>query len=240
VDVYFGGMEHTTLHLLYSRFWNEFLFDQKLVTVSEPYVKRVPHGIVLGPDGEKMSKSRGNVVNPQDFVEKFGADATRMYEMFLGPHGETIAWNEQGILGVRRFLDRVWTWGNEVASAPHAKQKAAVESEKVDRLLHKLTKKITEDLNAFRFNTCVSAFMEFHNEAKDEFISLPGLRRFLSLMHPFAPHLAEELASRAGVKRSLQLEPWPEFDPAKVADAIVTAVGAVTVMTMRLPLLQCR
>ncbi len=227
VDVYFGGMEHTTLHLLYARFWNQFLFDRGLATCREPFEKRVPHGIVLGPDGEKMSKSRGNVVNPQDFVEKFGADATRMYEMFLGPHGETIAWNEQGILGVRRFLDRVWTWGNEVVSAPHAKQKTAVETEKVDRLLHKLTKKITEDLNAFRFNTCVSAFMEFHNEVKDEFISLAGLRRFLSLMHPFAPHLAEELASCAGVKRSLQLEPWPEFDPAKVADATVTVVVQV-------------
>ncbi len=121
VDVYFGGMEHTTLHLLYSRFWNLFLYDQGLVREKEPYAKRKPHGIVLGPDGEKMSKSRGNVVDPQGVVKQYGADVLRMYEMFLGPHEAMVAFNDKGIVGVARFLDRVWNWVNEIAEAPHSK-----------------------------------------------------------------------------------------------------------------------
>ena len=241
VDVYFGGMEHTTLHLLYSRFWNLFLYDQGLVTVKEPYVKRAPHGIILGPDGEKMSKSRGNVVNPDAIVKDFGADTLRMYELFLGPHEATVSWNEHGHIGVRRFLDRVWNWVNELAEAPHAKrvvsskqQESSVKnSPKVERALHRLIKKITEDLEIFHFNTCISAFMEFHNQIKDEFITLESVKTFLILLYPFAPHMAEELnqiiSSSAGQRvskasKSLQLEKWPEFDPSLIMDQTVEII----------------
>ncbi len=194
VDVYFGGMEHTTLHLLYSRFWNLFLYDQKLVTEKEPYKRRFPHGIILGPDGEKMSKSRGNVVDPQKLVKEFGADAVRMYQLFLGPHGDMIAWNDQGIVGVKRFLDRVWSWAQQL-NIEDIRLKI-VDSEIVEREINKLVKKITEDLEAMRFNTCISAFMSFLNEVKDEQVSLETVRKFLILLSPFAPHIAEELLER--------------------------------------------
>ncbi len=221
VDVYFGGMEHTTLHLLYSRFWNLFLYDQKLVTAREPYTMRKPHGIILGTDGEKMSKSRGNVVNPDSIVKSYGADTLRMYELFLGPHEATVSWNEYGHIGVRRFLDRVWGWGNEVESK---KLKVESESENVQRALHRLTKKITEDIENFRFNTSVSAFMEFHNEVKDEPVSVLSLKIFLTVLYPFAPHVAEELNSIIGNKTSLQLEPWPKFNPEMIVEDTVEIV----------------
>ncbi|MBI5529963.1 MAG: class I tRNA ligase family protein [Candidatus Doudnabacteria bacterium] len=236
VDVYLGGMEHTTLHLLYSRFWNLFLYDQGLVTVSEPYKKRHPHGIVLGPDGEKMSKSRGNVVNPDEVVKKYGADTLRMYEMFLGPHESMVSWNDQGVVGVRRFLDRVWTWVNEIAEAPHQQESGirnqesrAKDTDKVQRALNKLIKKITEDLENFRFNTSISAFMEFHNEIKDEFITLESIKTFLILLYPFAPHIAEELnekVSKVEKKKvgSLQYLSWPNFDPALVIESSVEII----------------
>jgi len=224
VDVYFGGMEHTTLHLLYSRFWNLFLYDQGLVTSKEPYVKRHPHGIILGPDGEKMSKSRGNVVNPDDIVKQYGADTLRMYELFLGPHEATVSWNDKGVVGVRRFLDRVWVWVNEIAQAPHRKESSVQDTDKVKRALHKLIKKITEDVENFRFNTSVSAFMEFHNEIKDEFITLTSLKTFLILLYPFAPHIAEELHQTLKGKGSLQNVVWPNFDPALIVDANVEIV----------------
>ncbi len=239
VDVYFGGMEHTTLHLLYSRFWNLFLFDQGLVSSREPYALRKPHGIVLGPDGEKMSKSRGNVVDPQSIVKQYGADVLRMYEMFLGPHEAMVAWNDKGIVGVARFLDRVWNWVNEIAEAPHNKvtsDKSQVtrDTEKVERELNKLIKKITVDIEGFSFNTCISAFMEFHNAIKDDFITLESVKKFLLVLYPFAPHIAEELnlilpavtlnRDRERRLQSLQLETWPMFDDSKLIESQVTVV----------------
>lgn len=250
VDVYFGGMEHTTLHLLYSRFWNLFLEDQGLVTEKEPYKKRLPHGIILGPDGEKMSKSRGNVVNPDTIVNSHGADTLRMYEMFLGPHEATVSWNEQGHIGVKRFLDRIWNWVNEIAEAPHSKQvtsdKLQVtrigDTPKVEKALHRLIKKITEDLEAFHFNTCISSFMEFHNEVKDEFITLESVRTFLVLLYPFAPHISEEMYQIIGEsnfakatsdrsenrktkkQKSVQFEAWPKFNPELVMDKTVEII----------------
>ncbi len=224
VDIYFGGMEHTTLHLLYSRFWNLFLYDQKLVTVKEPYVMRRPHGIVLAADGEKMSKSRGNVVNPDDIVKSHGADTLRMYELFLGPHESSVSWNDQGVVGVKRFLDRAWQWVNELAEAPHRKDSSVKDSKKVEKALNRLIMKVTEDLQNFRFNTCVSAFMEFHNEIKDEFITLKSVQAFLVVLYPFAPHLSEELNQILGFKKSLQLESWPGYDPAKTLDQTIEIV----------------
>ena len=229
VDVYFGGMEHTTLHLLYSRFWNLFLYDQKLVTAREPYKMRKPHGIVLGPDGEKMSKSRGNVVNPDDVVKMYGADTLRMYELFLGPHEAMVSWNDKGIIGVYRFLDRVWNWVNQFQV--ESRKSKVKDGEVVQRAINKLIKKVTEDIENFRFNTCISAFMEFHNAVKDEPISNETLKKFLVLLYPFAPHVAEELNQLIGGKKSLQLETWPKFDVSKLvestADIIIQVNGKV-------------
>lgn len=211
VEVYFGGMEHTTLHLLYSRFWHRFLYDQGLVPTEEPYTERVPHGIILAADGEKMSKSRGNFVNPDDIVKSYGADTMRMYELFLGPHEGTVSWNDQGIVGVKRFLDRVWKW-------VHDHQNDEQTSNIVDQELNKLMKKIGSDIEAYRFNTAVAAFMQFHNTIKDESISKERIVEFLRLLYPFAPHVTEELHELLGSSGSLQKESWPEFDPSKVAN----------------------
>lgn len=219
VDVYFGGMEHTTLHLLYSRFWNLFLYDQGLVTSKEPYTKRHPHGIVLASDGEKMSKSRGNVVDPQTIVKSHGADTLRMYELFLGPHEMSVSWNDKGVVGVKRFLDRVWGWISAKGQGLSAK-----DSEKADKLLHRLIKKITEDIENFRFNTAISAFMEFHNQVKDEAVSKEYFQTFLKLLYPFAPHISEELFSLLGNKKSLQEETWPMYDEAKIIESIVDVI----------------
>lgn len=205
VDLYNGGMEHTTLHLLYSRFWHKALYDLKLVPQSEPYQKRISHGMVLAEDGKKMSKSLGNVVNPDDVIKEYGADTMRMYEMFMGPFAEAIPWDTKGILGVRRFLDRV----NSLS------EKVEKDGRNVDEhLVHKTIKKVTEDINEFRFNTAVSALMimvnEMHNHKE---VGQGAFEKLLLLLSPFAPHLAEELWEKLGNKESIHLEFWPQFDP---------------------------
>lgn len=219
VDLYFGGMEHTTLHLLYSRFWNIFLYDQGLVPVSEPYTKRVPHGIILAHDGSKMSKSKGNVVNPDSIVKEFGADVLRMYELFLGPHGASVSWNDQGIVGVARFLDRVWYWANKL--------QVSEDSELVTQKLNALIKKVTFDIESHSFNTIVSSLMEFHNDIKDEPISKDSVIAFLKLMSPLAPHIAEELNQIIGGEQDLQVQSWPKYDPAKLVTSEVKIVVQV-------------
>ncbi|MEK7559897.1 MAG: class I tRNA ligase family protein, partial [Patescibacteria group bacterium] len=215
VDLYFGGMEHTTLHLLYSRFWHLFLYDKKLVPVPEPYTKRVPHGIILGPDGEKMSKSRGNIVNPDNIIKEYGADTLRMYEMFLGPHEATVAWKTEGIVGIKRFLDRIWKLSQRSGHSD-----TFVDS---DRLLHKTIKKVTEDIENFRFNTAISALMIFLN--KIERLDVKNLkleiRNFLLLLAPFAPHMTEEIwRNILKNKKSIHLEAWPKYDPKLIEDDI--------------------
>src|SRR3989338_786103 len=210
VDLYFGGMEHTTLHLLYSRFWNQFLYDQGLVTQPEPYLRRQPHGIILGEDGEKMSKSRGNVVSPDALIEKHGADAARMYQMFLGPHEAMISWNDRGTVGVSRFLEKIWRWANGPTQG--------TDSPTVTKALNKLIKKVGEDIEGIQFNTAVAAMMDFYNQVKNESVSPTLIKKFLQVLYPFAPHIAEELNEVLGGKTSLQLETWPEFDPAQIID----------------------
>ena len=217
VDLYNGGMEHTTLHLLYSRFWNKFLYDCGLVPVSEPYARRVSHGMVLAADGKKMSKSLGNVINPDEVVTNVGADSLRLYEMFMGPFADTIPWSMEGVKGVRRFLEKIWNLGN--VSLGFKTQ--ANEKETINRNLHKTIKKITDDIENMKFNTAVSAMMIFVNEAQAEGLAKDELEKFLIVLAPFAPHLAEELWSRLGHKQSIFKEKWPAYDANLTKDEIV-------------------
>ncbi len=220
VNTYIGGAEHAVLHLLYSRFFVKALRDLKMLDFGEPFLKLRNIGLILGPDGEKMSKSRGNVINPDDVVKQFGADSLRMFEMFMGPLEDAKPWMTQGIVGIKRFLDRIWFWVNDL----EANKKFATNSPKAQKHLHKLTKKITEDITQYHFNTCISAFMEFHNQTKDEPVSKEFVSTFLKLLYPFAPHMSEELHLIIGGKKSLQLEAWPEHDEKLTVDDTVEIV----------------
>lgn len=226
VDVYFGGLEHTTLHLLYSRFWNLFLFDQGLVTTKEPFMRRVPHGIVLASDGEKMSKSRGNVVNPDEIAEKFGADTLRMYEMFLGPHEATVSWSDKGVVGVKRFLDKAWKFGEMFSVAAASKE---TDHETLG-LLNRTIKKITNDIETFSFNTAISALMILLNqyEKSQKTISVLAWEDFLKLLAPFAPHITEELWHKLGHKDSIHLQPWPKYDEKLAKEERITVVVQIS------------
>jgi leucyl-tRNA synthetase len=207
VDWYNGGMEHTTLHLLYSRFWNKFLYDIGVVPVSEPYKKRTSHGMVLGEGGEKMSKSRGNVVNPDHIVKKFGADTFRLYEMFIGPFDQAIAWDYRGLGGCHRFLGKAWN----ISQNKNVSNK--VKNPHLEKLLHQTIKKVGDDIESMNFNTAVSSLMIFVNECyNSEDIPQKIRETFPKLLAPFAPYLAEELWEKLGHKNSIHLEPWPKYD----------------------------
>ena len=215
IDWYNGGMEHTTLHLLYSRFWHKFLFDIGVVPCSEPYAKRTSHGMVLGESGEKMSKSRGNVVNPDDVVREQGADTLRIYEMFMGPFDQAIPWDTKGVIGVRRFLDRVFNIFNfqDIALADQSDNELEI-------LLNKTIKKVGEDAEEMRFNTAVSSLMILSNKIYEKkSVTSELLEKFLLILSPFAPHLCEELWQKLGHQESIALEKWPEYDPNKIQDA---------------------
>jgi len=217
VDWYNGGMEHTTLHLLYSRFVYKFLYDIEVAPTPEPYQRRTSHGIVLAEDGRKMSKSFGNVINPDEICQKYGADTLRCYEMFMGPFGETISWSTQGVKGVHRFLEKVWRL--------QEKMKTTAQNPKLDRLLHKTIKKIDEDLESCKFNTTISALMILANELdKEEEISPNHYSIFLILLSPFVPHLAEELWQKLGHKNSIFFEKWPRYDPKLIKEERVILV----------------
>lgn len=214
VDWYNGGMEHTTLHLLYSRFWNKFLFDIGLVPTSEPYQKRTSHGLILAEGGEKMSKSKGNVVNPDEIVRLYGTDTLRVYEMFMGPFSEPVAWSTESIIGPRRFLDRVWKLGNKVA-----KTESSTESAEIESLLQKTVQKVSDDIESMSFNTVVSSLMVLQNAfEKAESISKKQFSTFLQLLAPLAPHIAEELWSMFGNTDSITFAPWPNADLSKISD----------------------
>lgn len=215
VDLYLGGAEHAVLHLLYARFWNMVLFDIGAVPAEEPFAKLVNQGLILGEDGEKMSKSRGNVVNPDDILKEYGADVFRMYEMFMGPLQDMKPWSTKNIAGIARFLNKVWELSQQVES-----KKLKVESEELEILLHKTIKKVGEDIETMSFNTAISAMMMLANEmqeAKD--FPLGIFDKFLIILSPFAPHLAEELWSKLGHKESIFKEAWPAYDPEKIIDA---------------------
>ncbi|HET9887487.1 MAG TPA: leucine--tRNA ligase [bacterium] len=220
VDVYIGGAEHAVLHLLYSRFWHKVLFDLGYVSTAEPFQKLMNQGMILGEDGEKMSKSRGNVINPDDVVNEHGADGLRLYEMFMGPLEVDKAWSTTGIQGISRFLDRVWR-AVQLPDPPGGDDPHRV-------VRHRTIRKVTEDIEKVRHNTAISALMEYVNVITKAEVIAPEDRRALALMlSPLAPHLAEEIWERLGNTRSLAYEKWPEFDPAVAAAEKVTVVVQV-------------
>jgi leucyl-tRNA synthetase len=215
VDWYNGGMEHTTLHLLYSRFWNKFLFDIGAVPVSEPYKKRTSHGIILAADGVKMSKSLGNVVNPDGVIETFGADTLRLYEMFMGPFDQMVSWNTDSIVGPRRFLEKVWRC--------REKTQKGISDPGLDSSLQRTIKKVASDIESMQFNTAVSTMMIFANEMdKAAAIPVDIYEMFLKILAPFAPHVVEELWNMLGHDASIHLESWPKADESKMMSGMAT------------------
>jgi leucyl-tRNA synthetase len=207
VDWYNGGMEHTTLHLLYSRFWNIFLHDCGLVPESEPYAKRTSHGMVLGEGGEKMSKSRGNVINPDDVVKQYGADVFRLYEMFIGPFDQAAAWDTKGISGLDRFIKKIWKLFTETTI------KNREETRDEARILHSTIKKVSEDIDSLDLNTAISQMMIFVNEfSKNDDLAKSAAEAFVKILSPFAPHIAEELWEKLENQSPVALQDWPEFD----------------------------
>lgn len=209
VDWYNGGMEHTTLHLLYSRFWHKFLYDIGVVTTEEPYMKRTSHGMILGENGEKMSKSRGNVVNPDDIIGEFGADTLRMYEMFIGDFEKAAPWNSDGVKGCKRFLDRIW-----------ALQETLIDGEdyrlEIETVMHQTIKKVTEDIENLKFNTAIAAMMSLLNVISGtKEVNRAEYKTLLILLNPFAPHITEELYSSLGYGNMVSDSAWATFDEEK-------------------------
>ena len=212
VDWYNGGMEHTTLHLLYSRFWHKFLYDQGVVPTPEPYQKRTSHGMILGSNGEKMSKSRGNVVNPDDIVQDYGADTLRTYVLFMGDYGAATPWNENSVKGCKRFLERVAGFTDMLSEDK--------ETEKLETPLHKTIKKVSSDIEDMKFNTAIAALMTLTNDVYNVGkISKEQLQTFIKLLCPFAPHLCEEMWEATGGEGFLSLASWPTYEEAKTVDA---------------------
>lgn len=216
IDWYNGGMEHTVLHLLYSRFWNQFLYNAGHIPFKEPYAKRTSHGMILAKGGEKMSKSKGNVVNPDDMIEQFGADALRTYIMFMGPFDQAVEWDTNGLVGVRRFIERVW----------NLQEKVKVDTsldKKIEVLLHKTIKAVTQDVDEMSFNTAIARMMELQNELnKLEAVPQDVYTTLIKLLSPFAPHLCEELWQRFEGKGSVSFAEWPQYQEELTKDASIT------------------
>ncbi len=214
VDWYNGGMEHTTLHLLYSRFWHKFLYDIGVVPTREPYAKRTSHGMILGENGEKMSKSRGNVVNPDKIVDTYGADTMRLYEMFIGDFEKAAPWSPKSIKGCRRFLERVWSLAEKVQDGDEY-------SKEHEALMHRTIKKVGEDADNLKANTAIAALMTMLNEFYDKGVNRAEYKTFLALLNPFAPHITEELWQQLGETGLLSVAPWPAYDEAKTVESTV-------------------
>ena len=215
VDWYNGGMEHTTLHLLYSRFWHKFLYDQGVVPTPEPYQKRTSHGMILGSNGEKMSKSRGNVVNPDDIVQDYGADTLRTYEMFIGAFDLSASWSEEGVKGCRRFLERVWKLQDILTDEEGY-------SADLETKMHQTIKKVSSDFENLKYNTAIAAMMSLINEFyKKNAITRGEYKTLLTLLNPVAPHITEELWQTAGFEGRLYQAAWPEFEEEKTVESVV-------------------
>ena len=216
VDWYNGGMEHTTLHLLYSRFWHKFLYDIGVVPNPEPYAKRTSHGMILGENGEKMSKSRGNVINPDDIINEYGADTMRLYEMFIGDFEKAAPWNTSSIKGCKRFLDRVWSLKENVIDGEA--YRSEVESE-----VHKMIRKVTDDIENLKMNTAIASMMAFINTVGNT-INKAEYKTLLILLNPFAPHITEEIWEEMGFEGRLNAAKWPEYDESKCVESTVEIV----------------
>ena len=218
VDWYNGGMEHTTLHLLYSRFWHKFLYDIGVVPTSEPYMKRTSHGMILGENGEKMSKSRGNVVNPDDIVDRYGADTMRLYEMFIGDFEKAAPWNSDSIKGCKRFVERYWNLQEIVCDSDEY-------SADIEPLMHKTIKKVTEDIDNLKSNTAIAAMMTLLNKIYEKkSITKAELKTLTILLNPFAPHVTEEVWERMGFGGAVHEASWPEYDESKTVENTVEIV----------------
>ena len=215
VDWYNGGMEHTTLHLLYSRFWHRFLYDQGVVPTKEPYQKRTSHGMILGSNGEKMSKSRGNVVNPDEIIDEFGADTLRTYEMFIGAFDLAASWQDEGVRGCRRFLERVWKLQDIVTDEEGY-------SSDLEATIHKTIKKVSSDFETLKFNTAIAAMMSLINDfTKKGSVTKDELKTFLILLNPVAPHITEEIWSVCGFGGYVYEQSWPEYDETKTIESTI-------------------
>ena len=234
VDLYVGGMEHATRHLIYARFWHKFLFDYGFVSRSEPFQRLVNQGLIMASDGRKMSKRWGNVINPDDIIKVYGADTLRVYEMFMGPFEEAVAWSTESIIGSRRFIEKVWRISGKVITnqnknfrnyalgdigqGTHVSKHSHFDS--LPKLLNKTIKKVTEDIEAMRFNTAISAMMILATEMeKSEIIEREDYKKFLQILAPFAPHVAEELWNILGEKKSINISEWPTWDENLMKDA---------------------
>ncbi len=221
VDWYNGGMEHTTLHLLYSRFWHKFLYDQKIVPTPEPYQKRTSHGMILGENGEKMSKSRGNVVNPDDIVNDYGADTLRTYEMFIGAFDLSASWSEDGVKGCRRFLERVWKLQSMMTEDEGY-------SKDLETKMHQTIKKVSNDFENLKFNTAIAAMMSLINEFyKKNSVTKGEYKTLITLLNPVAPHMTEELWSILGGEGRLYQTAWPEYEEAKTVESTVEIAAQI-------------
>ena len=231
VDWYNGGMEHTTLHLLYSRFWHKFLYDLGVVPFAEPYHKRTSHGMILGEGGEKMSKSRGNVVNPNDVVDQYGADTMRTYIMFIGDFEKAAAWSDNAVKGCKRFLDRIWNLADQVKDADaYGKDNEAA--------VHKTIKKVSDDIENMKFNTAIAALMSLTNQFYDKGVNKAEFKTMLQLLSPFAPHMADELWERFGFEGMACTSRWPVYDESKTVASEVTIavqVGGKLKTTVTVP-----
>ena len=232
VDWYNGGMEHTTLHLLYSRFWHKFLYDIGVVPTKEPYAKRTSHGMILGENGEKMSKSRGNVVNPDEIVETYGADTMRLYEMFIGDFEKAAPWSSTSIKGCRRFVERIWNLYEQVKDGD-------AYTEENETIIHKTIKKVGEDIENLKNNTAIAALMSLVNQFYDKGVNRAEYETLLKLANPFAPHVTEELWQMLGHDTVLSLESWPVFDESKTIESSIeigVQVNGKLKSTVKLPM----
>lgn len=215
VDWYNGGMEHTTLHLLYSRFWHRFLYDEKIVPCPEPYLKRTSHGMILGSNGEKMSKSRGNVVNPDDIVRDYGADTLRTYEMFIGAFDLSAAWSEDGVKGCRRFLERVWKLQDILVDGEEY-------SKDLEVTMHQTIKKVSSDFENLKYNTAIAAMMSLINDFyRKNAVTKGEFKTLLTLLNPVAPHITEEIWQAVGYEGRIYQTTWPEYEEAKTIEATI-------------------
>ncbi len=225
VDIYIGGAEHAVLHLLYARFWHKFLYDIGVVTTKEPFQKLFNQGMILGENNEKMSKSKGNVVNPDEIVESHGADTLRLYEMFMGPLEGSIAWSTNGVDGSRRFLDRIWRLFIEDNGTLNPKIQDNEQGSSLEKVYHQTVKKVTEDYEHLRFNTAISQLMVFINEGnKADVLPISFMEGFVKLLSPICPHIAEELWEKLGHSGTISYEAWPAYDEGKLKDDEVEIV----------------